>query len=113
MNDPYGAGGQHLPDIYVFKPIFVDGALEGWAATMAHHADVGGIAPGSIAVHATEIFQEGLRIPLLKLYDAGTPRTTTLFRIIDEEHAPADRRCSATCARRSPPAAPASAGSPS
>ena len=77
-NDPYGAGGQHLPDIYVVKPIFVDGALEGWAATMAHHADIGGIAPGSIAVHATEIFQEGLRIPLLKLVDEGRENETLL-----------------------------------
>ena len=63
-NDPYGSGGQHLPDIYVIKPIFVDGALGGYAATMAHHTDVGGIAPGSVAVHATEIYQEGLRLPL-------------------------------------------------
>jgi N-methylhydantoinase B len=80
-NDPYGAGGQHLPDIYVVKPIFVDGELEGWAATMAHHSDVGGIAPGSVAVHATEIYQEGLRMPLLKLFDAGV-ENTTLFRVI-------------------------------
>ena len=70
-NDPYGCGGQHLPDLYVIKPIFVDGVLEGWAATMAHHSDVGGIAPGSVAVHATEIYQEGLRIPLSKLVDGG------------------------------------------
>ncbi len=82
-NDPYGYGGQHLPDIYVIKPIFVDGELEGWAATMAHHSDVGGLAPGSIAVHATEIYQEGLRIPLLKLYDAGQ-ENTTLFRVIEK-----------------------------
>ena len=52
-NDPYGYGGQHLPDLYVIKPVFVDGALEGWAATMAHHSDVGGIAPGSVDEHAT------------------------------------------------------------
>ena len=70
-NDPYGAGGQHLPDIYVVKPVFIDGRLEGYAATMAHHCDVGGIAPGSVAIHATEVFQEGLRLPLLKLYDGG------------------------------------------
>ena len=81
-NDPYGYGGQHLPDIYVIKPIFVGGELEGWAATMAHHADVGGIAPGSIAVHATEIFQEGLRLPLLKLYDEGVANQT-LLRIVE------------------------------
>jgi len=81
-NDPYGCGGQHLPDIYVIQPIFVAGALEGYAATMAHHSDVGGIAPGSIAVHATEIYQEGLRIPLSKLYDGGV-ENTTLFRLLE------------------------------
>jgi N-methylhydantoinase B len=82
-NDPYGFGGQHLPDIYVIKPIFVDDQLEGWSATMAHHSDVGGITPGSVAVHATEIYQEGLRMPLLKLFDAGE-ENTTLFRIIEK-----------------------------
>jgi N-methylhydantoinase B len=81
-NDPYGYGGQHLPDIYVIKPIFVDGDLEGWAATMAHHSDVGGIAPGSVAVHATEIYQEGLRMPLAKLYDAGV-ESAMLMRLIE------------------------------
>lgn len=81
-NDPYGYGGQHLPDIYVVAPIFVAGELEGWAATMAHHADVGGIAPGSIAVHATEIFQEGLRLPLLKLVEGGAVNET-LLRILE------------------------------
>ena len=81
-NDPYGCGGQHLPDIYVIRPVFVDGALEGWAATMAHHSDVGGIAPGSIAVHATEIYQEGLRIPLSKLVDAGV-ESTMLLRLLE------------------------------
>ena len=82
-NDPYGYGGQHLPDIYVVKPIFVDDELEGYAATLAHHADVGGIAPGSIAVHATEIFQEGLRLPLLKLHDGGV-ENQALLRIIEK-----------------------------
>ena len=50
---------------------------------MAHHSDVGGIAPGSVAVHATEIYQEGLRMPLLKLYEAGEPNAT-LFAIIEK-----------------------------
>jgi N-methylhydantoinase B len=81
-NDPYGCGGQHLPDLYVIQPVFVDGALEGYAATMAHHSDIGGIAPGSIAVHATEIYQEGLRIPLSKLVDAGV-ENTTLMRLLE------------------------------
>jgi N-methylhydantoinase B len=81
-NDPYGAGGQHLPDIYIIKPIFAGGSLEGYAATMAHHSDVGGIAPGSVAIHATEVFQEGLRLPLLKLYEGGRPNRA-IFSIIE------------------------------
>jgi N-methylhydantoinase B len=82
FNDPYGSGGQHLPDMYVIKPIFHDGAIEGWACTMAHHCDVGGIAPGSVALHATEIFQEGLTLPVVKLVEAGVPNAM-LLRIIE------------------------------
>ena len=82
-NDPYGFGGQHLPDLYVIQPVFHEGELEGYAATMAHHVDVGGLTPGSIAVHATEIYQEGLRLPLLKLYDAGR-ENETVMRIIEK-----------------------------
>lgn len=72
-NDPYAAAGQHLPDIYIITPIFFEGALAGWATTVAHHADVGGIVPGSNALGAIEIYQEGLRLPFLKLHDAGVP----------------------------------------
>lgn len=82
-NDPYGAGGQHLPDVYVIKPIFAGGRLVGYAATVAHHTDLGGIAPGSVAIYATEIQQEGLRLPLLKLYEAGRPNRT-LFEVIEK-----------------------------
>jgi N-methylhydantoinase B len=76
FNDPYAAAGMHLPDVYVIKPIFVRDELEGFAATLVHQIDVGGIAPGSTAVYASEIFQEGLRIPILKLYDEGRPNET-------------------------------------
>ncbi len=62
LNDPF-AGGTHLNDITVVTPCFVDASLVGWAANRAHHADVGGMAPGSIPPEATEIQQEGLRIP--------------------------------------------------
>lgn len=72
FNDPYLAAGQHLPDIYVVRPIFVDETVEGWATTLAHHNDVGGMVPGSNSIGSTEIFQEGLRIPVLKLVEAGT-----------------------------------------
>ncbi|MGF7056294.1 N-methylhydantoinase B [Bosea sp. OAE752] len=81
-NDPYGSGGQHLPDIYILKTIFVDGRLSGFAATVAHHTDLGGIVPGSVAIYATEIQQEGLRLPLLKLYEAGEP-VEAVFRILE------------------------------
>ena len=71
FNDPYEAGGMHLPDFYVIKPVFVQDRLEGYVATLAHQIDVGGIAPGGMGVFSQEIFQEGLRIPILKLFDKG------------------------------------------
>jgi N-methylhydantoinase B len=75
FNDPYLAAGQHLPDIYIVRPIFVDGRIEGWATTVGHQNDVGGLVPGSNALGSVDIFQEGLRLPLLKLHDAGRENT--------------------------------------
>ena len=80
-NDPYD-GGMHLPDIFIFKPLFADGRVIAYAATICHHTDVGGRVPGSNASDSTEIYAEGLRIPPLKLYEQGKPNTT-LFRMID------------------------------
>ncbi|MDA8050074.1 MAG: hydantoinase B/oxoprolinase family protein [Rhodospirillales bacterium] len=82
MNDPY-EGGMHLPDIFVFRPIFFTGAVVAWAATICHHTDVGGRVPGSNASDSTEIYAEGLRIPPLKLYREGMP-DESLFRIIEK-----------------------------
>jgi N-methylhydantoinase B/oxoprolinase/acetone carboxylase alpha subunit len=62
LNDPF-AGGTHLNDLTLVAPCIVDGRLIGWAANRAHHADIGGMVPGSIPPDATEIYQEGLRIP--------------------------------------------------
>jgi N-methylhydantoinase B len=75
LNDPY-EGGMHLPDIFMFKPIFVAGRLQGFSVVIAHHCDVGGRVPGSNASDSTEIFQEGLRIPPMKLYDKGVLNET-------------------------------------
>ena len=80
LNDPY-AGGMHLPDIFMFKPIFHEDALRGFSVVIAHHGDVGGRVPGSNASDSTEIFQEGLRIPPLKLYAAGEA-DRSLFTLI-------------------------------
>ena len=72
VNDPF-AGGTHLNDITVVAPCLVEDAgtrhLVGWAANRAHHADVGGSAPGSIPADAREIFEEGLRLPPVRLTD--------------------------------------------
>jgi N-methylhydantoinase B/oxoprolinase/acetone carboxylase alpha subunit len=62
LNDPF-AGGTHLNDVTLVTPCHVEGRLVGWAANRAHHADVGGAAPGSMPADATEIQQEGLRLP--------------------------------------------------
>ena len=70
MNDPY-SGGQHLPDVQTFMPVFADGELVAICGTLGHHLDVGGMRPGSYAADATEIYQEGLRIPPIKLAEAG------------------------------------------
>ncbi|HLZ09582.1 MAG TPA: hydantoinase B/oxoprolinase family protein, partial [Chloroflexota bacterium] len=83
LNDPYGSGGIHLPDIYVIAPVFVDGEVEGFSCALAHHTDVGGIVPGSNSTAATEIYQEGLRIPTLKLYERGDPNEA-IFAIVEK-----------------------------
>jgi N-methylhydantoinase B len=80
MNDPFD-GGIHLQDIFVFRPVFLDGELVGYATTTAHHGDVGGRLPGSAACDNTEIFQEGIRLPWLKLYERGEP-VEAVFEVI-------------------------------
>jgi N-methylhydantoinase B len=69
-NDPY-CGGQHIPDILAFRPVVVEGRRVAIVGTLCHHLDMGGMAAGSYAATATEIFQEGLRIPPLKLLRGG------------------------------------------
>lgn len=81
LNDPFD-GGMHLPDIFVFKPLYHQGRRLAFAATVCHHTDVGGRVAGSNASDSTEIYAEGLRIPPLKLYDRGV-RNETLMAIIE------------------------------
>ncbi|HLN12350.1 MAG TPA: hydantoinase B/oxoprolinase family protein [bacterium] len=72
-NDVWGTGGMatHLPDIYVWKPIFHEGQVICYAWAFVHSSDVGGIVPGSIAPSSNEIYQEGIRIPVSKLFRCG------------------------------------------
>jgi N-methylhydantoinase B len=81
LSDPY-EGGSHLPDIFMFTPVFHAGRLIAFSATCAHHADVGGMAPGSAATEAFEIYQEGLRIPAVKLYERGKPNAALYETIL-------------------------------
>jgi N-methylhydantoinase B len=80
MNDPFD-GGIHLQDIFVFKPVFSAERLIGFATTTAHHGDVGGRLPGSSACDNTEIFQEGIRLPWLRLYDRAEP-VEVVFQVL-------------------------------
>ena len=77
LNDPY-LGGTHLPDIALVMPVFHAGAPIALTACITHHQDVGGMTPGSVPAAATEIYQEGIRIPPLKLYDNGVENQTLI-----------------------------------
>ncbi len=70
-NDPYYGGVTHLNDIIVMMPVFAGGRIIAWTANIAHNSDVGGMAPGSLTGEATEIFQEGLRLPAIKIISKG------------------------------------------
>jgi N-methylhydantoinase B len=94
LNDPF-LGGTHLPDITLIAPIFVelDGGtrLVGFAANRAHHADVGGMSPGSMPL-ATEIYQEGIILPPVKLWEAGLPNRALLTLFYRNVRTPNERR---------------------
>ena len=72
-NDPYYGGVTHLNDLVVCMPVFADGRIIAWTANIAHNSDVGGKSPGSLSADATEIFQEGLRLPAIKMISKGDP----------------------------------------
>lgn len=70
QNDPY-AGNNHLPDLFMAKPVFVDGTIVCWTAVRGHWVDVGGLAPGSYSNEATDLYGEGIRVPPVKVYREG------------------------------------------
>jgi N-methylhydantoinase B len=80
LNDPFD-GGMHIPDIFIVQPIFWESERVAFAVSTAHHLDLGGRLPGSSACDNTEIFQEGIRIPWLKLYRRGEP-DESIFSLI-------------------------------
>ena len=74
LNDPWVAGGNHLPDWVIARPIFVQNQMIGFTCNRAHQSDIGGGAAGTYNPVATEVFQEGIRLPVMKLVEAGTMR---------------------------------------
>ncbi|MBT5774992.1 MAG: hydantoinase B/oxoprolinase family protein [Dehalococcoidia bacterium] len=89
LNDPF-RGGTHLPDLTTVSPVFVEGELIGFVATRAHHADIGGMAPGSMPV-ARELLQEGLVIPPIRLVDGGVRNESVFALIVRNSRAPEER----------------------
>jgi N-methylhydantoinase B/oxoprolinase/acetone carboxylase alpha subunit len=90
LNDPY-RGGTHLPDITCISPVFLGGRLAFFVANRAHHSDVGGMTPGSMPL-ATELFQEGLIIPPLKLYSRGRLNQDVFDLLLANVRTPDERR---------------------
>ena len=90
-NDPYRGGGSHLPDIVVAAPVFVEGRLIAWVANIAHHSDIGGIVPGSTSGEVTNIFQEGLRLPALRVCRNGKVMQEIFDIIIGNSRTPKER----------------------
>ena len=91
-NDPFVGRGSHLPDVAIVMPIFVEAQLVGFIANIAHHADIGGMAPGGIAGGMTEIYQEGLRIPPIRLVSQGEIVRDVLDLILLNVRIPHERR---------------------
>jgi len=91
VNDPF-AGGTHLPDVTLVSPMAPDGEIVGYAVSRAHHADVGGSAPGSMPSGATEIYEEGLRLPAVRLVAGGEVNEDVRDLILANVRTPAERR---------------------
>ena len=91
LNDPF-AGGTHLPDVTLVAPIAPDDEILGYAVSRAHHADVGGMTPGSMPAGAEEIYQEGLRLPPTRLVAAGDPNEELLALLLANVRNPEERR---------------------
>ncbi|MCK5559823.1 MAG: hydantoinase B/oxoprolinase family protein, partial [Thermoplasmata archaeon] len=91
LNDP-SKGGTHLPDITIYKPVFFEGDIVAYVSNRAHHADIGGNTPGSMPGKSTEIFQEGIIIPPIKIISRGKPDRDVMALILANTRTPDERR---------------------
>lgn len=90
-NDPYHGGGNHLPDICIAAPAFADGKLIGWIANSAHHSDIGGKVPGSTSGDADSLFQEGIRIPVIRIRENDQLIPSVMDLLLDNTRVPQER----------------------
>ncbi len=90
-NDPYNGGGTHLPDITIIAPVFIGRKIAAFVANIAHHSDVGGMVPGSEAAVCTSIFQEGIRIPPVRIMRAGKVNRDVLDIVLLNSRTPDER----------------------
>jgi len=91
-NDPFVGRGSHLPDVALVMPIFHQGEIVAFVADIAHHADIGGMVPGSMAGGMTEVYQEGLRIPPIRVMREGRIVQDVLDLILLNVRVPRERR---------------------
>ena len=91
LNDPF-RGGTHLPDVTMVSTIAPDDEIVGYAVSRAHHADVGGMTPGSMPAGAREIYQEGLRVPPVRLVEGGSVREDVRSIVLANVRNPRERR---------------------
>lgn len=91
-NDPHVAGGTHLPDVNLAMPVFVGGEPIAFLCNIAHHADIGGMSAGSMAGGMSEIYQEGLRIPVVRLFREGELQQDLLDLLLLNVRVPEERR---------------------
>ena len=90
-NDPFLAGGTHMPDIAVVTPMFAGGELRFFTANIAHHSDVGGSVPGSVSANARTVFEEGIRLPPILIVEDGKTREDLLDLIAQNTREPEER----------------------
>lgn len=90
-NDPYNGGGSHLPDLTIATPVFADGKVVAFVCNIAHHSDVGGKTPGSESADCTSIFQEGLRLPPVRLVSAGEVQEDIVNIVLLNSRMPGER----------------------
>jgi N-methylhydantoinase B len=90
-NDPYNGGGTHLPDINVIAPVFIGKRIAAYVANIAHHADVGGMVPGSEAAVCQSIYQEGIRIPPVRIMLEGKLNRDVFDMILLNSRTPDER----------------------